>query len=262
MRIGIVGGGVVGHATARTYVEFHDVMVHDVREQLSTHQLHDVLDCDIIFLCLPTPQIQGGKSHNLAAIHTFLSSDIPREASYVLRSTVPVGTTKRLRSQYGLENLIFSPEFLTARCSVVDSMIPARNIIGGKVCRAALDLTQLYEGRFPGTPLYVMGSDEAEAVKLFLNGFFATKVAYWNECRDLADVLNLNWESVMKGVLSDGRLTPNHTQVPGPDGKRGYGGTCLPKDISSLWQQMQENGVQSKTIWGAMSRSRRGDSGA
>lgn len=97
-------------------------------------------------------------------------------------------------------------------------------------------LNRLYKSRFPGVPLYMMTSDESEAVKLFTNGFFAVKIAFFNEVRALADKLGLDWERVLGGVLSDGRISHNHTQVPGPDGQRGFGGACLPKDLANLIQ--------------------------
>jgi UDPglucose 6-dehydrogenase len=95
-------------------------------------------------------------------------------------------------------------------------------------------LIHIYRERFPATEVMLMTSDESEAVKLIQNSFFAVKVAFWNEARSLADVLKLRWDVVMNGILSDGRISPSHTRVPGPDGKRGFGGECLPKDLASL----------------------------
>jgi UDP-glucose 6-dehydrogenase len=76
-------------------------------------------------------------------------------------------------------------------------------------------------------------------VKLLQNGFFAVKVAYWNEARALADKLGLDWADVHGAVMTDGRIHPSHTQVPGPDGCRGFGGTCLPKDLAQLVHHLE-----------------------
>jgi len=229
MRLGIVGGGVVGHATARCFVEHHEVRVADSLKERATHGLGEVLDSDIVFLCLPTPAKEKG-GLDTRHVTAFFDALPPkkRDACFVLRSTVPVGTTAGLRLEYGLTNIVHSPEFLTARCSVLDAQIPSRNVVGGVWCKCKTELVSLYQKRFPGIPVLVMDSGESEAVKLFQNAFFAVKVSFWNEVRSLADKLNLNWDHVLKGILADGRITPSHTLVPGPDGLRGFGGACLP----------------------------------
>ncbi len=220
MKLGIVGGGVVGHATARVFMEFHEVQVYDMVRERATHSLDQVLACDLVFVCLPTPANANG-SCNLIALHEFFDF-APVGPEYVLRSTVPPGTTRKMR-EYGLD-IVHSPEFLTARCAVTDAHLPARNIIGG-YCPL---LEELYLSRFPGVPLHVMEPDESEAVKLICNAFFATKVAFFNEVHALMT------DAVRNAVLADGRIAHSHTQVPGPDGLMGFGGACLPKDTKSL----------------------------
>lgn len=253
MKLGIVGGGTVGRATARCFMEHHEVRVHDVDPNRATHKLHEVLDCDLVFVCLPTPQKAGSLECDTSYIDSFfallrIGADVQATKNFVLRSTVPIGTTNRLRERYRMPNLVHSPEFLTARCSVTDAQVPARNIIGvpnwpimaEDSNRCYPVLYNLYNHRFPGIKTFDMTSDESEAVKLFLNGFFAVKVAYFNEVRCLADKLGLDWDRVIEGMMSDGRIAHSHTKVPGPDGKRGFGGACLPKDLASLVQCMMD----------------------
>lgn len=240
MRLGIIGGGVVGQATARAYLEHvEEVCIYDVNEKRATHSFNTTLHCDITFICLPTPQKEGSLECDISTIEELCKCVSGQDYNLVLRSTVPIGTTRKLSERYKIPNLVHSPEFLTARCAMVDAQIPSRNIIGriGDKYNIA-QLWDLYRRRFSHVPILVMSSDESESVKLFLNGFFATKVAYWNEMRTLSDKLCLNWGSVMAGVLSDGRVHSSHTQVPGPDGKYGFGGSCLPKDLASLVYQM------------------------
>ena len=100
-----------------------------------------------------------------------------------------------------------------------------------------------------------MSSDESEAVKLFLNGFFSVKVAYFNEVNALASRLDLNWDNILKGLLSDGRVAHSHTQVPGPDGKFGFGGTCLPKDLANLVHCLESNGCMAQVTYAALLRN-------
>jgi UDPglucose 6-dehydrogenase len=217
--------------------------------------------CDIIFMCVPEAIIE--QVFYQAQVYGY-----PHK-NFVLKSTVPVGTTRRLREKYGLVNLVHSPEFLTARCAVADACLPSRNIVGFPYgyppygdggdpdqLHELHPVVNLYIKRFPGVPCLVMRSDESEMVKLVLNGFFAVKVAYWNEVRRLGDSYHVNWSNVMSGVLSDGRLTPDHTRVPGPDGKRGFGGTCLPKDLRQLIDCIEEAGQSAPVCRAAMNRNK------
>ena len=240
MRIGVVGGGVVGRATARCYMEHSEVKVYDIVKERSTHTLEETLGSDLVFVCLPTP-IGNKEGADVSALIDFFSFAASYHASvnYVLRSTVPIGTTKKLADSFNLSNLVHSPEFLTARCAVTDAQLPARNIIGDPGIPYPADefgdkfpesrklLHRLYDKRFPGVPVLVMSSSESEAVKLFQNSFFAVKVAFFNEINELSERLKLDWDRVLAGMLSDGRIAHAHTKVPGPDGKYGFWGECL-----------------------------------
>lgn len=265
MRIGVVGGGVVGSATARAYGgHVGEVRVFDTDPRRATHSLDAVLECDLTFVCLPTPQRKDGIGHDLSAVEGFFKRMAGSAARVVLRSTVPIGTTRRLAHEYALPGLVHSPEFLTARTATVDAMTPARNLIGNPAFPEVRDaehrLAELYAMRFPGVQTIVGHSDETEAVKLFVNGFFAVKIAYFNEVRALADALGLEWHAVLKGMLSDGRIAHSHTQVPGPDGKRGFGpdhpNACLPKDAAALARQIEQAGLCAAVTRGALERNR------
>lgn len=247
MKVGILGGGVVGRATARAWLEHcAEVRVYDALAQRSTCSLDLALDCDLVFICLPEVTLDSFFDHVQRGILGMIPEGGWCSRNFVLKSTVPIGTTRRLRNQHGLANLVHSPEFLTERCAVWDAQNPARNIIGypgesgrGPWKRLSGEIiphpvVAAYEKRFPGVPTHLMTSDESEAVKLFGNAFAAVKVALFNEFRSLADALGLDWDSVVEGVLSDGRIGNAWTKVPGPDGRHGFGGRCLAKDLRSL----------------------------
>lgn len=261
MKIGIIGGGVVGRATARCFMEHGEVKVYDVVRERATHSKEETLACDLVFVCLPTPQVPGSLECDVSALHVFFNGVLDYHdpsKNFVLRSTVPIGTTKRLAKEYNLPNLVHSPEFLTARCAITDAQVPARNIVGvpnGGSNAASVTLALLYRDRFPGVPIHTMSSDESEAVKLFLNSFFAVKVAYFNEINELAEKLGLDWGRVLEGMLSDGRIAHSHTKVPGPDGKYGFGGTCLPKDLANLISCGTRNNFWFEVTQGAYSRN-------
>lgn len=250
--VGVIGNGVVGHATARCWMEWSDggVRVYDKNPVRCAHPLvypepgRAVLDCDIVFVCLPETALDEFFTECLTGKGVY--PDRVREVNFVLKSTVPVGTTRRLVQKHGLKNLVHSPEFLTARCAVTDAQMPARNIIGcpygeDEWSWAALRLEELCVTRFPGVSTYVMTSDESEAVKLMVNSFFAVKVALFNEFRTYADAAGLDWDQVLAGILSDGRIAHSHTKVPGPDGY-GFSGRCLPKDLMMLIRCMAQHG--------------------
>lgn len=276
LTIGIIGNGVVGNATARTWMEHAEVRVYDTNPLRRTHTWEQVLSCHVVFLCLPTPpyssqrippgaapvnqsEYEGEFIYNecditeIEKVCTALKDDQPN-GTYALRSTVPIGTTKNLKISYKLPNLVHNPEFLTARCAVTDAQTPARNIIGGEIITGT-DLRRLYQLRFPGIPVHCLTSEESELVKLTQNSFFAVKVAFFNEIRALSDKLHLRWEIVLEAILSDGRIAHSHTKVPGPDGKYGFGGSCLPKDLGNMIHCLGKNGCSAIVTSAAQARN-------
>jgi UDP-glucose 6-dehydrogenase len=241
--IGVIGGGVVGHATARAFMEFAEVRVWDVQPERKTHSLDETTrGCDLTFVCLPEMEVVRFFEPLVGLVHENLN--------WVIKSTVPIGTTLRVHES-GFPNVVHSPEFLTARCAVTDAQLPARNVIGVPEhfeSSGYVTLRRLYERRFPGVPTIAMHSDESEALKLVQNSFFAVKVAFFNEANELCDKLGLDWDAVLGGILSDGRVAHSHTKVPGPDGKYGWGGPCLPKDLAHFVDASREAG-----LWPAVS---------
>lgn len=235
LRIGVIGLGIVGHAQARAWSEWADVRCHDMMPERSTHSLAQTLDCDFTFVTLPTPQAKDG-SADITAVAELCSSISGSRANLVLRSTVPIGTTRSLSRKYNLPSILHCPEFLTARCAVADAMTPSRTIIGwpdGDPQRhnqppAVRTYGDAVKKRFPGVPVFVMTSDASEAVKLIQNSFFGVKLAFFNEMRTMTDKLSICWDDVMAGVLSDGRIAHAHTMVPGRCGTFGFAGGCLP----------------------------------
>lgn len=273
LRVGIVGGGVVGQATARSYSEHCEVRIYDLHPSRSSHRLREVLECEVVFLCLPTPRKEGSEECDTSALDDFLSlrlgdadyeDCIRKRVTFVVKSTVPIGYTRQVAEEQRLSKIYHSPEFLTARCATLDANLPSRNIIGYPTddpmdVPGELDeenaLSCLYEKRFPHVPILYMRSDESEAVKLFQNSFFAVKVAYWNEVRSLADHLKLDWDTILTAILLDGRVDPAHTKVPGPDGRYGFGGACLPKDLTNLIHTIEENGLSATVTDAAAQRN-------
>ena len=115
-------------------------------------------------------------------------------------------------------------------------------------CSYAESVMTLFQQQFPTIPVFPMFSDESELVKYTANCFLATKVMFFNEICKLSNSLGIDYDQVMRGVLSDSRIGKTHTQVPGPDGDYGFGGTCFPKDINALMRTMKDYLVDPRIL--------------
>ena len=245
--IGIVGNGFVGNAVYQNLKDKVECKVFDVDQNRSPNTLEEVLDSEFIFVCLPTPMSKSGKC-NLSIIENFFSN-LPEQIDgiFVIKSTVPVGTTAKLAHNY---KVIHNPEFLTAKNSVEDFKNSERNIIGGEgeYCEK---FAQFFSEMFPHIPNQIVTSSESETIKYFSNTFLAIKVAYFNKVYDFCKELGIDYDRVKNGVVADSRIGKSHTDVPGFDGDRGFGGTCFPKDINSLIYQMDDIGIDSSFLYEA-----------
>lgn len=255
MKVGVIGGGVVGAATAHAFGGYVDeVRIWDrMPERRTVRDPIRAAECDLVFVCLPEAEVAGW----FGGVHPQM-----RSQNYVLRSTVPVGTTRRLFYEERFTQLVHNPEFVTERTALTDALLPARLLIGypahpsggfGNVCGSTLH--RLYERRFPGVPVFAMTSDESETVKLADNAWGAVKVAWFNELSALCASLGLNWRTVRSALLAGGRISHSHTQVPGPDGSFGFGGRCLPKDAQAFVDLIKDVGLHPSVTAGALVRN-------
>ena len=251
--VGVVGCGFVGSAVVHGFNLFAKVMVYDRDPKRKVNELEEVLQCDFVFVCLPTPMesVEGGKC-NLEYIEKFFDSlknyQVGEKTIFVIKSTVPVGTTMRLSEVHPNLKIVHSPEFLTARSASLDFITPSRNIVGAEDIAVGQKVVDLYKERFPGIATYLTLSMESEFIKYAANCFFATKVMFFNEMRLLCDKTGLSWDRIMLGVLSDGRIAKSHFQVPGWDGEWGFGGTCFPKDINAMINTFDAEGLDPKIL--------------
>ena len=261
VEIGVIGNGFVGGALVRGFNTYCNVSVYDVDPKKSANSLLNTLDSDFVFICLPTPMTsaEGGEA-DLTIIEDFFESlndhdpRIKNNPIYVIKSTIPVGTTNRLAKENNMKNIVHYPEFLTARTADLDYICAARHVIGtvDGGDQYGHRLNELLEQRFPGSSIIRSSCTESEMIKYAANCFFATKVMFFNEMRMLCDELDMDWDTVIEGIISDGRIGQSHHQVPGHDGDYGFGGNCFPKDINALIRTMREYGIDPlllESVW-------------
>ena len=254
---GIIGAGFVGSAVAKGFMLDGEVGLYDVDECRRTAPMSWVCNADYVFICVPTPMrdVEGGRADLSIMDSVFEEIDKTRKEEefrndntiFIIKSTVPVGTTRRYSEMYSFP-VVHCPEFLTERTANIDFLIPSRHIIGGVNPSIVSKVENLFAKRFPGISIHTMGPEEAELTKYVCNCFFATKVLFLNEMKLLVDKIGMDWEQVMKGFLSDGRISHSHTQVPGHDGDRGIGGKCFPKDINAMISLFGEHGLDAKQM--------------
>lgn len=259
MKIGIIGRGFVGSAVKFGFSPNvgcdAETKVFDVNPQKSTHSLNEVVnDSDFVFISVPTPSDINGKI-DLSILENCIEN-ISKIATndntiFLIRSTIVPGTSSALQEKFPNIKLVFNPEFLTERSANYDFINQSRFILGGDATDVS-KVSELYKWRFGKTISIIETNFEtAELIKYMTNTFLATKVSFLNEMRILSDKVGANWEDAVEGFVRDGRVGHSHLNVPGPDGKFGFGGSCFPKDIQALISFADHEDVDLNVLKGA-----------
>jgi UDPglucose 6-dehydrogenase len=260
MQIGIIGNGFVGKATAILEGPNVQLRIFDKNPLLCSPpglKINDLLSSDIIFLSVPTP-MNADKSCDLSIVTKVVHEldDLGYEGFKVIRSTVPVGTSDSL-------GCYFMPEFLTEQ-NYLQDFRQNSNWIFGKPDNFDSSfenkINQLFEyaktnNNIVSSKTTFMTNKEAEMVKLFRNCFLATKVSFCNEIYEFCQLKNIDYHAMKSVACNDDRITTSHSNVPGPDGYFGFGGTCFPKDTASLLFQMQKENQKSFVIQSIIERN-------
>ena len=244
-KLGVIGHGYVGESQSFAFSPSFDVRVYDKDSLKSTHSLNEVLDSDFIFVCVPTPMKKDG-SQDLSFVENFFKT-AKEGPIYIIKSTVIPGTTNLLNEKFKNLKIIFSPEFLTERTAKLDILTQTRIILGGNK-NLTTEVRDIYNIRFKNKTVIETDSLTAEYIKYMNNTFFASKVSIMNEFYRLAKHLGVDWETALYGFVSDQRIGDSHLNVPGPDGKLGFGGTCFPKDINAFISFAKKNNVNMNVL--------------
>ena len=174
-------------------------------------------------------------------------TSLPFGKTLVIKSTITPASAEDLVDSFPEHKLIFNPEFLTERTAKLDILTQTRIILGGDKSLTS-KVKKIYDIRFKNKTIIETDSLTAEYIKYMNNTFFASKVSIMNEFYRLAKQLGVDWETALYGFVSDQRIGDSHLNVPGPDGKLRFGGTCFPKDINAFISFAKKNNVNMNVL--------------
>ena len=253
MKVGISGLGFVGNAIYKCLINKGiEVVIYDKYKEGGIGSFKSLIDCDIIYIALPTYYNEKLKDYDTNAINETM--DLLKKSYFkgtvLLKSTVTPGKVDSLSLEYNL-NIVHNPEFLTARSAEQDFENQKHIVLGrsDNCTKNAFNLAlQFYKEYFPAATISECTAKEAESMKLFLNSFYATKVQFFNEIYQLSNTIGIDYDKVKNLMLRNGWINPMHTNVPGPDGQLSYGGLCFPKDTLALLNYMQEHNTSHDVL--------------
>lgn len=253
-KIGVIGWGFVGQATGNGFATNpkNKVFWYDKFKE-SPNTLEEVVEnSDFIFICVPTPIFADYSGMDMSIVEGVVKEISSRVAGkdkiLIVKSTSLPGTAKKLMKKYPRINFVMNPEFLTQKNANQDFLKPSRTVLGTDSPDIARKIISLYKTILPkDQPYIVVSPTSSEIAKYMSNLILASKVLLANEFYDLSKKVGGNYLEVQKIVESDPRIG-THLGVPGPDGDRGFGGACFPKDMVGILGVARKNKVDMSAL--------------
>jgi UDPglucose 6-dehydrogenase len=236
LKIGIVGHGFVGKAVSYGFTH-RDVTQFVVDPQYGTSIDNLPYDCDVVFVCVPTPMGEDGSidayilKSVISELHNRFSYGLKR-CLFVIKSTV----TPDVIEDFAYSGIVYNPEFLAEKNAMHDFVNPQFHVFGGDADDTH-KLEKIYKTYSMCSPCrtFHVSHVEASFIKYGINTFLATKVTFFNQLFDtINNVPKANFANIVSVIGSDDRIGHSHTKVPGFDGKQGFGGACFPKDMAAF----------------------------
>lgn len=226
MSLTLIGYGFVGKAVYNSLKHSHDIFVVD--PAYNTNKIQDQ-ESNGYVVCVPTPMRENGRCETKYVFEVI--EQIPDNKPILIKSTICLEGWEMLCDAFPKKLMSYSPEFLVAASADEDFANQKYMLVGGEAVQFWVDQ---FNKQFPDMLFYKEEVRDLILIKYARNSFLATKVAFFNDLYDLVGNSGGNWERVRQGVGMDERIGLSHTMVPGPDGERGFGGACFPKDTAAF----------------------------
>ena len=242
--IGIFGQGYVGSAVSASHKE-DTLIIRDPKLGKNSASLEEIKKADGIYICVPTPMLEDGTC-DVSYVESVLKEISDYNKVIISKSTLPPGIYKNLQITY--KNLVHCPEFLTAANATNDYINSPWVLVGGDIKYVNDAIEIISTSNIKASHYHKTDIGTASIFKYIANSFLATKVTFMNDMYHLVKELNLSWEEIKKIAEQDSRLGNSHWDVPGPDGKFGFGGACFPKDVAAIVKHGLDLGVHLELL--------------
>ena len=256
MKIGIIGYGYVGSAVAASYPD-QSILINDPKMSGASVPVTELKnECDAIYVCVPTPQMPNGDC-DTSVLEEIIRQLVGYSGIVIAKSTASPRVYRELEE---LDvKLAHVPEFLTQARAKYDYVNPHKIVVGCKpeLRKSVADILLVSAINFNRVNIEYCSIEEASFFKYMANTMLAMKVIMNNEFRDMAQALHVNWDNVTDIARTDYRLGSTHWQVPGPDGSRGFGGACFPKDTAALASIARFYNIDMSMLFAAIDKNKK-----
>lgn len=249
MRLIIAGYGFVGRAVEYSFKQYCDLYIVDPK--YNKNRISDA-EADGVIVCVGTPANGDGTCDSTAIESVF--EEIPQHVPVLIKSTVALENFERLVQRFPNHKITLSPEFLRAVSANEDFAAQEYVILGG----GDIDFwLTVFRERFPRIHHFTCTHREAILIKYAENSFLAVKVGFFNHLRELSNIIGADFETVRHHLTQDRRILPDHSYVPGPDNRLGWGGHCLPKDTSAMLHTARQHNYDFEILEATVSYNKK-----